>query len=275
MVWFQKMHGLGNHFILFDETVEDFSFLRRKENIRMLCDVSRGIGADGVGFVQKPLSRANQCKMRLFNSDGSEAEMCGNGIRCVAHHYRSHFLEHDPISIETLGGVRKIFYQGCKTGICFYKVEMGKPSFDLEKTGELVQKKNAAPLSWNGELYNPVYVNVGNPHAVIFLEEPIEHDTIVSLGAWLETHPNHPRRINIEFVETISQNEVKVSVWERGCGMTQACGTGATAVFAAGIRNGKLKNPVVVHMPGGELSISLQVLLTGSYCPFLLLKRAA
>jgi len=256
MFEYYKMHGLGNHFIFFDEIQQNFSKLKKPGIIKALCDVRHGLGADGIVFIMDPQNPKYQCRMQMFNVDGTEAEMCGNAIRGVAHRFKSRNLGVEPILIETKSGVKEVRSLECRKGICFYKVDMGQASFDLVSTGDLVAKKDYKTLKWQDQEFNPVYVHVGNPHAVLFLTEKLSEDSMISLGAWLETHPNFPRRINVEFVEVRSKNEIDVHVWERGCGMTSACGTGATASAMAGIRNGKLESPVTVHMPGGDLVIS-------------------
>ncbi len=256
MFGFHKMHGLGNSFIFFDELGQDLAVLKNPRILRLLCSSGRGLGGDGVIFIQPPRDKKHHCRMQMFNTDGTEAEMCGNAIRGVAHLYRQHHLGHEPLLIETLSGVKEIHAGTVKDGKCQYRVEMGKPSFDLTATGELLSPRDRKPLHWQEETLEPVYVNIGNPHAMLFLSSPLTQDEMIALGAWLEVHPNHPRRINVEFVEILSPQEAKVTVWERGCGMTQACGTGATAVAAAGIKLGKLTSPVTVHMPGGDLVIS-------------------
>ncbi|HEY9069202.1 MAG TPA: diaminopimelate epimerase [Candidatus Ozemobacteraceae bacterium] len=256
MYSFYKMHGLGNHFVFFDEMGQDCSRLKKPRIIQLLCDQRRGIGADGIIFITEPRDPKHHCRMQMFNIDGTEAEMCGNAIRGVAHLFRAHCLGIEPVLIETGGGLREVRFEGAKAGTAYYRVEMGPATFDLVPTGELVPEKARKPLDWEGEKLDPIYVNVGNPHAALFIPEPWDEDEMVRVGAWLETHANHPRRINVEFVQVLSPHEVRVHVWERGCGMTQACGTGATAVTAAGIKAGKLQSPVTVHMPGGDLSIS-------------------
>lgn len=256
MYEFQKMHGLGNHFLFFDELHQDFGKLKSPETIKRLCHFKFGIGTDGVVFIMDPQTPGAHCRMQIFNTDGTEPEMCGNAIRGVAHLYKKHHQGHEPIVIDTKGGVREIRSGEVKDGVCSYTVDMGKPSFDLVTTGELAPETDRKPLEWRENIFEPIFVNVGNPHAVTFLSSPLTNDEMISSGAWMETHPNFPRRINVEFVEIVSRNEVRVNVWERGCGMTYACGTGATAVMAAGARIGKLDSPVTVHMPGGDLLIS-------------------
>ncbi len=253
MFEFHKMHGLGNYFLFFDELMQDFSRLKQPQIIRTLCDVRFGVGADGLVFIMPPHDTRHQCRMQVFNADGSEAEMCGNAIRGVAHWYKKHHLGFEPILVETRSGVRQVYSSDVRDGFCMYRVEMGKVNFDLTTSGELLPEAERKPLVWDEETLTPHYANVGNPHAVLFVNQPLSQDAMMKMGAWLETHPNHPRRINIEFVEILSAHEVKVTVWERGCGMTHACGTGATAVAATGIKTGKLQSPVTVHMPGGDL----------------------
>ena len=253
MFEFHKMHGLGNYFLFFDELMQDFSRLKQPQVIRTLCDARFGVGADGLVFVMPPVENHHHCRMQVFNADGSEAEMCGNAIRGVAHWYKKHHLGFEPILVETRSGLRQVYSSEVREGVCMYRVEMGVVNFDLTTTGELVPEPSRKPLTWDEEPLSLHYANVGNPHAVLFMDTPLTTDAQIKLGAWLETHPNHPRRINVEFVEILSPHEVNVTVWERGCGMTHACGTGGTAVAASGIKAGKLQSPVTVHMPGGDL----------------------
>lgn len=255
MIGFRKIHGLGNCFIFFDELHQDLSFLKKPEVIKLLCETSHGLGSDGLVFVGRAKDPKHHCRMQMFNTDGSEAEMCGNAIRCVAHIFDKLHQGVDPVLIETAGGLKEVSHAGVKDGQVFYKAQMGKAILDLVSTGELVSADKRKPLDWNGREFKPVYVNVGNPHAVIFVEMPMSNDEMKSVGAWLELHANHPRRINVEFVEVLSRNEARINIWERGCGMTQACGTGATAVTVAGIEKGLFDHEVKIHMPGGDLTI--------------------
>lgn len=255
MTGFSKINGLGNSFIFFEEMHQDLSWLKAPEKVRMLCSTGHGLGADGLVFIVSPKDPKHHCRMEIFNSDGTEAEMCGNALRCVAHLFDHRHLGIAPILIETKSSVKEVSFVGVKNGEAFYKAQMGQPLFDLVASGELLSADKRKQLAWSDMALEPVYVNVGNPHAVIFLKAPLSKDEMQSIGAWLETHPNHPRRINIEFVEIISANEATVNVWERGCGMTQACGTGAVAVVAAGCKTGILNNKVTIHMPGGDLII--------------------
>lgn len=255
MIGFHKMHGLGNCFIFFDEFNQDLSFIKTPEKIRLLCTTSHGLGSDGLVFLGPPRDAKHHCRMEIFNSDGSEAEMCGNAIRGAAMLFDRKALGVAPVLIETRSGIREVSFVKVSDGEAFYRAQMGQPDFDLVRSGELVSEDKRKPLEWNDLIFEPVYTNVGNPHAVNFLSSPLSQDEMKQSGAWLETHANHPRRINVEFVEVVSRCEARVNVWERGCGMTAACGTGATAVAAAGIKKGLFDTMVTIHMPGGDLII--------------------
>lgn len=255
MIGFHKMHGLGNCFIFFSELHQNLSLLKTSKAIKALCATSHGIGADGVVFIGKANDPSNQCKMEIYNSDGTEAEMCGNAIRGVAHFYDRLYNDISCVRIETRKGVREIIKAGLKNGMPHYRVQMGSALTDLVATGELAPPETRQALESHNMALDPVYINVGNPHAVIFLPNVLNHDIMGEIGAWLETHSNHPKRINVEFVELISEDRARVTVWERGCGFTEACGTGATAVTAAGIIKNHFRNKAVIEMPGGELFI--------------------
>ncbi|HNX75819.1 MAG TPA: diaminopimelate epimerase [Candidatus Rifleibacterium sp.] len=281
MIAYCKMHGLGNSFIFFDEMNSEFTSLRKPETLKLLCDPRTGIGADGVIFLMPPRDPKHQCRMQMFNTDGTEAEMCGNAVRCVAHLFSKRQLGADQILIETSSGVKAVGLVNNAGGESFYRAQMGQALFDLVASGEQLPADRYKPLVWNERTFEPVYVNVGNPHAVIFMKSPLSSDEMKTAGAWLETHPNHPRRINIEFVEVINRKEARINIWERGCGMTQACGTGATATVAAGIKLGHFDKQVTVHMPGGDLVIEqdaqgcmfmtgpVQAICTGQIAPSL------
>ncbi len=255
MIAYSKMHGLGNSFIFFDEMNQEFNLLRKPETLRLLCDARSGIGADGIIFMMPPRDPKHHCRMQMFNTDGSEAEMCGNAVRCLAHLFARRQTGAGQILIETSSGVKEVGLVNSARGESFYRAQMGPAIFDLVSTGELLPADRCKALTWNERTFEPIHVNVGNPHAVIFLKAPMSSDEMKTAGAWLETHPNHPRRINIEFVEVISRKEARINIWERGCGMTQACGTGATATAAAGIKLGHFDKQVTIHMPGGDLLI--------------------
>ena len=265
------MHHLGNHFILFDELgvgEKEYARLRTASAVRAICDSQFGLGADGVVFLRKPADNKHSCRMQMFNRDGSEAEMCGNALLALGHLFLQRHRSPAPILVETGGGVREVHATGAsEEGLPRYRIDLGQVGFDLESTGELLSAGKRKDLVWRDEALTPTYANVGNPHAVLFSDQGFENDAMLSLGAWLEMHPNHPRRINVEFARVLDPHQVQVHVWERGCGMTNACGTGAAAVAASGIRQGRLKSPVTVNRPGGRLLIELEgasTFLTGA-----------
>lgn len=255
MLRFFKMNGIGNSFIFFDENIQDYSCIRKPERIRAICDPGTGIGADGVVFVMPPGDiDKNNCKMEIYNSDGSRAEMCGNALRCVAHLYLSQRGDLEKVSIETDCGDKTVTLAEKTDAVVLYKAQIGKASFDLVSKGELIPDFSGN-FAFDGKDYAVEYVNVGNPHAVMFLKKMPCEQKIKKIGKAIENHNNHPKKINVEFVEITSRNSCSAQIWERGCGITKACGTGACAIVAAGIKNGLFDNKVKVSMPGGSLTI--------------------
>lgn len=256
MYKFFKMNGLGNSFIFFDEAQQDFSSLKNAEIIKTLCSPGNGIGADGVVFVEPPKDATkNSCYMRIYNEDGSEAEMCGNALRCVAHLFIGQRVSRDELRIETGSGVKQVSlaYKTDETG--FYRAEIGVAELDLVKTGELLPLNDREVIKVDDKVFEPFYVNVGNPHGVLFFDDMPDLEFIERVGNVIETHKNHPRRINVEFVKVLKRDLCEINIWERGCGITKACGTGACAVVAAGIKKGVFDSKVRVKMPGGVLDI--------------------
>jgi diaminopimelate epimerase len=230
---FVKMHGLGNDFILIDSRTEPLEGLDLSELALKLCDRHFGIGADGI-LIAGPSSSAD-VKMRIFNSDGSEAEMCGNGIRCFAKYiYESLEKKKELISVETLAGIIL-------------------PSI-LKYNGKNIKN---AELKIDNVKYNVTLVSFGNPHCVIFVDD-VSKVQIDEIGPKIETSKMFPDRTNVEFVQFISKKEAVVKVWERGVGETLACGTGACACAVAGITAGKLDKDVLIRLPGGNLDIEWQ-----------------
>lgn len=238
---FAKMHGAGNDFVIintFSENIQDnYSELAIK-----LCDRNFGIGADGLIFVLP--SEKNDIKMRIFNPDGSEPEMCGNGIRCFARFvYEEGIVQKKIIEVETLAGtiIPEIITENDKvTGI---KVDMGTPEFNLPRTVEFA-----------GMDFEITTVNMGNPHCVIFVEDLSKID-VSKWGPVIEKDPMFPNKTNVEFVQVINESKMKMKVWERGAGITLACGTGACATLVAGVINNKTNNKAEVVLSGGTLII--------------------
>jgi len=257
-IQFAKMHGLGNDYIVINEmNGEVIPELKKNKISAELCRRGFSIGADGVIFVCP--SSSNDIRFRIFNSDGSEAEMCGNGIRCFAKYvYDRNILKKDEITVETLGGV-KIVDMTIKNGkVVSSKVDMGESTFKssevpvISENDEFLEEE----LLVNGMPYRMTAVSVGNPHAVIFTDNIVEVP-LNEVGPAIETHDAFPERTNVHFVKIINKNEIEMTTWERGAGFTYACGTGATSSVLAGFKLGKLENNVLVHLPGGDLHIEV------------------
>jgi len=244
---FVKMHGLGNDFILLDNL--DGRLRLTPDEVRFLCDRHFGIGGDGV-IIASPSHRAD-LKMIIFNSDGSEAEMCGNGIRCFALYARDRGLVSGPeLSVETLAGIIRPRIEGE-----LVVVDMGEPVFDAEKIpvnlpGEVVDY----PVVFAGRPVAITCVSMGNPHCVIFYP-PGKALPVEELGPMIETDPLFPAKTNVEFIRVLGEREMDFQVWERGAGITLACGTGACAAVVAAARTGRTGREVLVHLPGGDLNI--------------------
>lgn len=250
---FTKMHGLGNDYICIaclgcDEP--DGAKLARA-----MCDRHLGVGADGLILIAS--SRVADFRMRIFNPDGSEAEMCGNGIRCLAKYVFDHGLTSKKIiSIETLAGLKlvELYTRG---GVAEkVKVNMGKPSFlaeDIPVQG-LSGEAKERPMMIEGRLIKATFVSMGNPHCVIFVDDSSGYP-VSKVGPAIERHPLFPRRINVNFVEVVSRSAIKVRTWERGAGETLACGTGACASVAACALLSRTGRAVSAHLPGGSLEI--------------------
>ncbi len=237
---FTKMHGLGNDYIFLncmDSTPENLGELARR-----LSDRHFGVGGDGIICVC-PSDRAD-FKMRMFNADGSEGAMCGNGIRCFGKYvYDKGLTDKAHLTIETLAGERELSLMIREKRAYAAAVNMGIP---ILKLPVLLQIGRAG--------YTAVPVSMGNPHAVIEVEDPAALD-LQAMGPAVESHPAFPGRVNAEFVKVLSHNELQMRVWERGSGETMACGTGACASAAAMMSAGKLDRETVVHLSGGDLTV--------------------
>lgn len=251
---FTKWQGAGNDFVIvngFQEKVEDYA-----KAAVAVCDRHFGVGADGLVFVL-PSDKAD-FRMRIFNSDGSEADMCGNVTRCVARYvYENGLTDKTKIILETLAGPIKpeLLMAGDKiTGV---RVDMGEPGFlrkQVPMTGNPDEEARNIPVEVGGKTYIGTGVSMGNPHFVIFVDDIKEID-LAAEGSKLETHPIFPRKANIEFVQVLSKTELRMRVWERGAGITMACGTGSSATLAAAVVNGKADRKATLHLDGGDLII--------------------
>lgn len=262
---FVKMEGIGNDFIVTHEVAAD-RIASVVPHVIKMCDRRRGIGGDGLILILP--SDTADFTMRIFNSDGSEPEMCGNGIRCCARYIALKKLSNKKkLQIETLAGMitTELLADGS------VKVNMGAPRLEADTIPvALPQGINMmVPLSVDGREFLFTPVSMGNPHAVIYADT-LDDDLVLGKGPKIETHPLFPRKTNVEFVKVHSFAEVTMRVWERGCGETQACGTGACAVVVSGILNQLHGKDVTVHLPGGDLQISWSgttadpVMMTGS-----------
>jgi diaminopimelate epimerase len=251
---FWKMHGLGNDYVVIDNRDGKISDCKASELALKLCKRRFSVGADGVLYVSN--SNVAEVKMRIFNADGSEAEMCGNGIRCFAKYcYENNIISKSEVFIETLAGIKRTWLT-VKTGVVqSVMVDMGVPEEERTKipmTGE--GKFINEDLEVDGEVYKATCLSVGNPHCVIFVDS-VDDFPVERVGSEIENHPLFSKRTNVEFAQVLSENEVKVRVWERGCGETLACGTGACATVVAGNLTGKLGGEVRVHLMGGNLKV--------------------
>ncbi|MBD2665064.1 diaminopimelate epimerase [Richelia sinica] len=251
---FTKYHGLGNDFILIDNRSSEKPILTPEQAVKW-CDRHFGIGADGVIFAL-PGQNGTDYTMRIFNSDGSEPEMCGNGIRCLAaflsdlegmsrtkNYYRIH----------TLAGV--ITPQLAVDGV---KVDMGLPRLLAGEIPTTLAPADAKvinqPLEVAGKTWDVTCVSMGNPHCITFVED-VAAISLESIGPQFEHHPVFPQRTNTEFIEVVSRDYLKMRVWERGAGITLACGTGACASLVAGVLNDKCDRTATIELPGGPLEI--------------------
>jgi diaminopimelate epimerase len=249
---FAKLEGLGNDFIVTHDTLggdaKVLDSIRRRAP--SLCDRRLGIGADGVLCVLP--STRGAFFMRVFNADGSEAEMCGNGIRCFAVYLeRNGLSSNGELSIETQRGIITTSRKGDEV-----RVDMGQPVLDAgsvptaQATGRVVNH----PMVIDGKEYRVTAVSMGNPHAVIYADE-LTDDLVLGVGKTIETHPFFPKKVNVEFVKVLSDREIRMRVYERGCGETMACGTGACASVVSGVVNRRHGTTVTVHLPGGDLHV--------------------
>lgn len=252
---FTKYHGLGNDFILIDNRSSSDPLIT-PEQAAILCDRHFGIGADGVIFAL-PGTEGSDYTMRIFNSDSSESEMCGNGIRCLAKFVVDLEGKTQPTTytIQTLAGVMKpeLIADGNIT------VDMGLPRLLAEEIpttlGDVGTKIIEVPLGVAGRSWLATCVGMGNPHCIVFVED-VQSIDIGAIGPQFERHPVFPQRTNVEFIQVTAPDYLHMRVWERGAGATLACGTGACAAVVAGVLTGKTNRACTVELPGGCLQIT-------------------
>jgi diaminopimelate epimerase len=256
---FTKMHGLGNSYIyvnMFEETIPESLLSSLAVQV---SNVNTGIGADGMILICP--SKTAPVKMRIFNSDGSEGKNCGNGLRCVAKYAYEHGMVKDrSFFIETLSGLVKAEVAVENGTVTNVTIDMGKPRLkrsEIPMVGPEAERVVAEPFEVDGQLYEITAVSMGNPH-VIFYVDDINKAPVTALGPIVEKDKRFPEGVNVEFVEVINDRELHFRVWERGSGVTQACGTGACAAVVASVLNGKTvrNKETIVHLAGGDLTIT-------------------
>ncbi|MDE6221856.1 MAG: diaminopimelate epimerase [Lachnospiraceae bacterium] len=254
---FTKMHGCGNDYIYINGFTEHIDAGRKPELVRQLSDRHFGIGGDGVIFINP--GKCAAFEMEMYNADGTRAQMCGNGIRCVAKYVYDYGLtDQTSITIESFGSVKYLdLTLGSDGKVSTVRVNMGAP---ILKAAEIpVVSKNEQVVSEeikvNGQVYKMTCVSMGNPHAVVFVDgvSDMASFDIEKIGPCFETHERFPERTNTEFVRIIDKNNVQMRVWERGTGETLACGTGCCATAVACVLNGLTDTRVTVQVPGGEI----------------------
>lgn len=262
---FTKMHGAGNDYIYVDTT--QYPISHPEELARAWSAPHTGIGSDGLVLIGS--SDKADFSMRIFNADGSEARMCGNASRCIGKYLFDYGLtSKTEIALDTLSGIRMLNLHLADGKVNSVTVDMGIPADEpADYDGKGAKPMKEQPIEMDGERYVGTTVSMGNPHLVIFVND-IEAIDLTVIGPKLENHPLFPGRINVEFAQILGEGKIRMRVWERGSGITQACGTGACATAVAGVVRGKTKRKTKVIMDGGPLTIewnerSGKVFMTG------------
>lgn len=251
LVRFTKMHGLGNDFMVIDAISQRIRL--NGDQVRKLADRNFGIGFDQLLLVEPPTRPELDFRYRIYNADGSEVEHCGNGARCFARFVRDkRLIMRDRIAVQTARGEAILQIHEDKQ----VEVDMGAPELiPAEIPFEAAEKSATYSVEVNGDSVELSAVSMGNPHGVLVVDS-VDSAPVETLGPALEAHPRFPRKANIGFMEIVSPGEIRLRVYERGAGETQACGTGACAAVVAGRLRGLLGEQVLVHLPGGDLRIS-------------------
>ncbi|MFX1488273.1 MAG: diaminopimelate epimerase [Promethearchaeota archaeon] len=258
---FEKYHGLGNDYIIINDIKIKIPESKKSKLALELCRFHFSIGADGLIYVCN--SSKADIKMRIFNKDGTEAEMCGNGIRCFSKYiYEKQIVKKKEIRIETLKGIMVSKLNVSNNKVESVQIDMGPPILNCEEIpvmlDSLSNKCINEPITIIDRIFNFTAVSMGNPNAVIFIEDQLNDEQLNMYGASIETHQRFPNRTNVEFVKIISDVESFVRVFERGVGITKSCGTGSCAAVVAGTILGifKKNTPITVHNDGGDLKIT-------------------
>ena len=260
---FTKMHGLGNDFMVLD-LVSQHAHIQPK-HVRLWGDRKTGIGFDQLLIVETPSTPDVDFRYRIFNADGSEVEQCGNGARCFARFvFDKRLTVKKQIRVETKGGIIELLLKGDGQ----VRVDMGAPRLQAAEIPFIAEAETLShAVQVEGETVELAVVSMGNPHGVLRVAD-VDQAPVLTLGPKLECHPRFPQKANIGFLQIIDAQRARLRVWERGVGETRACGTGACAAAVAGIRQGWLKSPVSIELPGGLLNIEWDgvgqpVLMTG------------
>lgn len=262
---FEKMEGIGNDFIMLDDREGEIAAFQGgyPAVARCLCSRNFGIGGDGIILMLK--SATEDIGFRIFNSDGSEAQMCGNGMRCFAKYLFEHkIIAEKRVTVETRAGrVIPEIITDDSGRVKLISVDMGEPVLDPAKVPFVISDQatfapgSAAvnvPINVDGKNFNITAVSMGNPHAVLFVDD-VTAIEVKAFGSKIENHPAFPQKTNVEFIEMIDREQMHMRVWERGAGETLACGTGACAALVAAVLNGKSEREATVHLKGGSLEI--------------------
>ncbi|WP_226656591.1 diaminopimelate epimerase [Pseudalkalibacillus hwajinpoensis] len=258
-ITYTKMHGLGNNYIYINVFEQHLNEEMLPQYAREVSDVHTGIGSDGMILIC-PSDQA-EVKMRIFNKDGSEGKNCGNGLRCVAKYaYENKLVSGTEFAIETLAGLVQAEVHLMNDVVETVTIDMGTPHWtrgSLPMHGEEGEEVINEPIVFENEVLRMTGVSMGNPHMVMFVDD-IHSAPLMTAGPYFTDHEQFPESINVEFVEVVSSSEYHFRVWERGSGITQACGTGACAAVVAGVLNDKTPKgtKVTVHLAGGDLDIT-------------------
>lgn len=259
---FTKMHALGNDYIVINETVEEIIPEESKNKISEEISTRRfNVGADGVIFACK--SDKADVRFRIFNSDGSEAQMCGNGIRCLAKYvYDKNIVKKETMKIETMEDIKEARLNVVDDNVEDIEIDMGKGFFIPEEIPAIAPSGNNTEfideeVDVEGEKVKMSAVSVGNPHAVCFTDVNIDDIDLDFYGPRIETHEAFPEKVNVHFVNILSPEEIDILTWERGAGFTFACGTGTTSCVLLGYKQGLLNEKVLAHLSGGDLNITV------------------
>ena len=254
---FTKMHGAGNDYLYIDARQQERDWPALAV---AMSDRHKGVGSDGIILLH--LSKKADLRMKMFNADGSEGEMCGNGIRCLVRYALDRAIipgDTSPVTVETEAGVLEVTPYWDGREMVRARVNMGEPRLNPEDIPVEISGHDAVvnyPLEINDRQFAITCVSMGNPHAVAFVDEPVDEVPLHELGPLVEHHPIFPRRVNFEIANVLDPTHIKARVWERGSGLTMACGTGACAIAVAAHLQNYVEDEVTIHLPGGDLVVT-------------------